>query len=40
VVRARRGSGSVRVGNGRLLAQVSLGTDERTADYLRWWLTV
>jgi integrase len=77
-VRARRGSGSVRVRNGRLLAQVSLGTDpggrrirrggtfdsrtqaeawiatqqlehgqltnpvtdERIADYLRWWLTV
>jgi hypothetical protein len=74
-VRARRGSGSVRVRNGRLLAQVSLGTDpsgrrirrgrtfgsrpqaeawiatqqpehgqltnpvtdERLADYLRWW---
>jgi integrase len=77
-VRARRGSGSVRVRNGRLLAQVSLGidasgrrirrsrtfdnraqaetwiatqqlehgqltnpvTDERLADYLRWWLAV
>jgi integrase len=77
-VRARRGSGSVRIRNGRLLAQVSLGTDprgrrvrrsrtfdsrtqaeawiatqqlehrqltnpitdERLADYLRWWLTV
>ena len=77
-VRARRGSGSLRVRNGRLLAQVSLGfdasgrrirrsrtfdsraqaeawiasqqlehgqltdpvTDERLADYLRWWLTV
>jgi hypothetical protein len=26
-VRARRGSGSIRVRNGRLLAQVSLGTD-------------
>jgi integrase len=77
-VRARRGSGSVRVRNGRLLAQVSLGTDpsgrrirraksfdsrtqaeawiatqqlehsqltnpvteDRVADYLRWWLAV
>jgi integrase len=77
-VRARRGSGSIRVRNGRLLAQVSLGadpsgrrirrgrtfdsrpqaeawiatqqlehgqltnpvTDDRLADYLRWWLAV
>ncbi len=77
-VRARRGSGTIRVRNGRLLAQVSLGTDpsgrrirhgktfdsrtqaeawiatqqlehgqltnpvtdERLADYLRWWLAV
>jgi integrase len=77
-VRARRGSGSVRVRNGRLLAQVSLGTDpsgrrvrrsrtfdsrtqaedwiatqqlehrqlanpitdDRLADYLRWWLAI
>jgi len=76
--RARRGSGSIRVRNGRLLAQVSLGidasgrrvrrsrtfdsrkhaeawiatqqleyrqltnpvTDDRLADYLRWWLAV
>jgi hypothetical protein len=77
-VRARRGSGSIRVRNGRLLSQVSLGTDpsgrrirraksfdsrtqaeawiatqqleqsqltnpvteDRVADYLRWWLAV
>jgi integrase len=77
-VRARRGSGSVRVRHGRLLAQVSLGadpsgrrvrrgktfdsraqaeawiatqqlehgqltnpvTEDRLADYLRWWLAV
>ncbi len=77
-VRARRGSGSIRVRDGRLLAQISLGTDpsgrrvrssrtfdsrtqaetwiatqqleygqltnpvtdDRLADYLRWWLAV
>jgi integrase len=77
-VRARRGSGSIRVRNGRLLAHASLGydtsgrrvrrgktfasraqaqawiatqhaehaqltdpvSDERLADYLRWWLAV